>query len=91
MSDRIVINGEIVPARATTIRTGPQGSPVVGTGRDIAPVGNYNGIPVLTVKVVDYAGKSRDEAAADVWQIWTARYPGALIQVVHGDAWDVVL
>jgi hypothetical protein len=90
MSDPVVIDGEIASTR-TAVSRGPAGSPVAGTGRDIAPIGNYNGIPVLTVKVIDYAGKSRDEAAADVWRVWTARYPGALIQVVHGDAWDVVL
>lgn len=73
-----------LPARVTT----PRGEFIVGTGRNVVP--GSNNIPVLTVKVVDYAGKDPMTAAAEVWADWTTRYPGALIQVVHGDAWEVI-
>lgn len=75
-------------ARTSVDRRAPRGEFIVGTGRNVVP--GSNGIPVLTVKVVDYAGKSRAAAAADVWSWWSTRYPGALIQVVHGDDWDVI-
>lgn len=74
--------------RADLDRRSPRGEFVVGTGRDVVP--GSNAIPVLTVKVVDYAGRSPEDAAADVWSTWQHRYPGALIQVVHGDDWTVV-
>jgi hypothetical protein len=77
-----------LPARTSIDHRAPRGEFVVGTGRNIVP--GSNAIPVLTVKVVDYAGRSRDDAAADVWSTWQTRYPGALIQVVHGADWEVI-
>lgn len=67
----------------------PHAAPITHTGHHVVP--GSNNIPILTVKVIDYAGKPPDEAAADVWLDWTRRYPGALIQVVHGDAWETLL
>ena len=77
------------PARryASVDRRAPAGVPVAGTGGAVIP--GSNGIPILTVVIVDYAGKPPMEAAAEVWVDWQTRYPGALIQVVHGvDQWE---
>ncbi|MBL8926341.1 MAG: hypothetical protein JNM77_08880 [Pseudonocardia sp.] len=76
------------PTRAAVDRRPPRAEFIVGTGRNVVP--GSSAIPVLTVKVVDYAGKDQMTAAAEVWADWQARYPGALIQVVHGDDWDVL-
>lgn len=63
-------------------------TPQVVVGRLAPPAGDVL-VRVVTVVVTDYGGHSREEAAAQVWADWSARFPDALVRVVHaGDGWE---
>lgn len=73
--------------RADVARGGAWGVPAFGAGQHTVPGSQ---IPILTVKVVSYGGQTREAAHQQVWWDWTCRYPGALIQTVEGDDWEVL-
>lgn len=67
-------------------------SPQLVVGRLIPPAESSSAlVRVVTVVVTDYGGHSREEAAAQVWADWTARFPGVVVRVVHAsDGWEPV-
>lgn len=86
---------ELVPVRSAEAARTVRAAEVVGVdpqllvGRRLPPTPGDGLVRVVTVVVTDYGGQSREAAAAQVWADWSARFPDAVVRVVHAsDGWE---